>query len=392
MLEALTDNRETLLITNFLSLKKAKIDLGNITAIIGPQASGKSVIVKLIFFGRRYLSRLLISNTGNDFSLRHFKRIQISEFNKIFGDLDGYPGEFEVKYRFSGLSIKISRGRDTSQIKISHSKSLDSVSAKVRRSYLKYFKNAAEKRPRGLTSHMFQNNIEEKFFDSVPETIFVPASRSFYSTVSDELFTFLASNERVDPLTAQFGSYYEFARRRLSGELKVMKKGLATSAQKAMRPVLLGDFVRVRFRDYIQTSWGRVQLRFASSGQQEVLPLFLTLLDFPEKSQHAQQLIIEEPEAHLFPTAQKYVLDFMVGTACDNFCDMLFTTHSPYLIACLNNHIAKRKNEDDFPIFYAYLANEGTVVDITDAEGFIDANFLDSVSQDIAEEFLEAIE
>ena len=119
---------------------------------------------------------------------------------------------------------------------------------------------------------------------------------------------------------------------------------------------------------------GRVQLSFASSGQQEVLPLLLTLLEFPSKIKRAQQLIIEEPEAHLFPAAQKYILDFMVATAKDNLCDMLFTTHSPYVIACLNNHIAKKMGRSDYPTIKSYFTEKGTAVDITDEDGFIDAN------------------
>ena len=49
--------------------------------------------------------------------------------------------------------------------------------------------------------------------------------------------------------------FYEFARRRLSGEFERVRNGSASDAQKAMRPVLMGDFIRDGSRDYIQTKW-----------------------------------------------------------------------------------------------------------------------------------------
>ena len=391
MLEPIPKDHEKLSINNFLLFNETNISLGNITAIIGPQASGKSIISKLIFFGRQYLSRFLTENINNNFSLKTFKRKQIAEFRNTF-DLNGYTGEFDVEYSFSNLCVRIVRGNNGSRIEIFHADSLDNLSDKVRTSYIGYLL-LNETQPRELLGNPTKFRKDEKeFFDTVPDTIFVPASRSFYSTVSDELFTFLASEERVDPITAQFGSFYEFARRRLSHEFGRVRNGSASDAQKAMRPVLMGDFIRAGSRDYIQTKWGRVQLSFASSGQQEVLPLLLTLLEFPSKIKRAQQLIIEEPEAHLFPAAQKYILDFMVTTAKDNLCDMLFTTHSPYVIACLNNHIARKMGKNEYPTFTSYFTEKGTAVDITDEDGYIDANCLDSVSQTIADEFLRAIE
>ena len=393
MLEPIPDDREELSVKNFLLFKEVNIPLGNITAIIGPQASGKSIIAKLVFFGRQYLSRFLMATTSDNFSLKKFKKRQISEFNNIFDNLIGYPGEFEIKYSFSRFYVRIVRGKSSSRIEVCHANCLDKLSDKVIESYQNFIKPFDDSQSHRFLDFRFKKD-EGEFFSTVPDTIFVPASRSFYSTISDELFTFVASEERVDPLTAQFGSFYEFARRRFFKDLRDRKISSTSDSQNAMRPVLMGDYIRVGSRECIQTEWGgRVHLSSSSSGQQEVLPLFLSLLEYPSRSKKAQQLIIEEPETHLFPSAQKYVLDFMVKTARDNLCDMLFTTHSPYVIACLNNHIAKSKGKDGcHPVFRSYLTDRGTAVDITDEDGFIDANFLDSVSQTIAEEFLREIE
>ena len=49
MLEPIPKDHEKLSVNNFLLFNEANISLGNITDIIGPQASGKSIIAKLVF-------------------------------------------------------------------------------------------------------------------------------------------------------------------------------------------------------------------------------------------------------------------------------------------------------------------------------------------------------
>ena len=245
---------------------------------------------------------------------------------------------------------------------------------------------------------MNQSDLAGKFFSSVPSVLFVPASRSFYSTISEELFTFLASDERVDPLTAQFGSFYEFAKRKTAGDWfgnNLNEKERSIVNQK-IKPVIGGDFVREKSKDFIKTGWGKVPLRSSSSGQQEALPLLFSLMEYPGSSAGPHLIIIEEPEAHLFPTAQKYMLDLMVERVVLTNCDILFTTHSPYVLACLNNHISRFKSKavrlGRNVVVSAFLTQEGSVSSIIEEEsGFIDLNFIDEVSGLIASELMETI-
>lgn len=401
LLEPFDITVETLEVDNFLSIRSASIGLCNITSIIGPQASGKSVLAKLFYFGRVYLSRFTNSVYSSEYDTRTFKKEQVEEFASLFGGMDGFLGEFTIQYCLGNCAVEIYRTKNAVNPKIRHSKEVDSIGVKLKREYKKYSKQAfddAKQQTRVNRLHFRRSSREiSDFFMSVPDVLFVPASRSFYATVSEELFTFLASDERVDPLTAQFGSFYEFAKRRIGGEASVnpTRKGKISDTQKTIKPVINGEFVREKSRDYIVTDWGRVPLRSASSGQQEALPLLLSLLEFPTLSDTSQLLIIEEPEAHLFPDAQKYVLDLIVYAAVSSSCDVLFTTHSPYVLACLNTHIALLAKEPrpklrDVSV-QAYLANDGGVTSILDDEEFIDTEFLDQVSEQIANEFLKAI-
>jgi len=403
MPKPIDDRNEHLSVTNFLSIKNANLSLLNISAIIGPQASGKSILAKLFYYGRKYISDFVASAFLEDFELRNFKKTLVADFLSLFGGLDGFDDPFEIHYHIGTLSITISRGSKAGKIKLSHNKEITDIVASLRREYGRYLRLNADDDAsfrRRASQYDFRRSTEEltEFFDSVPQVLFVPASRSFYAAVSEELFTFLASDERVDPLTSQFGSFYEFAKRRLSGDPIFSSKIQEQSklALKKTEPVIYGKYVREKSQDYILTDWGRVQLTSASSGQQEALPLLFSLLEYPTRRNTSQLLIIEEPEAHLFPDAQKYILDLIVEVATENTCDVLFTTHSPYVLACLNTHILKLENEavpnTRNVKIGAYLTSGGLVEYIVDDENLIDTNALDSISEKIANEFIQEIQ
>lgn len=86
-----------------------------------------------------------------------------------------------------------------------------------------------------------------------------------------------------------------------------------------------------------------VYLSNASSGQQEAIrilqDIFMNILDKIKVLR-----ILEEPEAHLFPVAQKQMIELlalMINTNSDN--QLVVTTHSPYVLTVFNNLLfAKR--------------------------------------------------
>ncbi|WP_029033397.1 ATP-binding protein [Salinimicrobium terrae] len=68
-----------------------------------------------------------------------------------------------------------------------------------------------------------------------------------------------------------------------------------------------GTYLREKEKDFILHKDNRkVNLSNASSGQQETLPLVtvLKVLNYSSFFNGGATLYIEEPEAHLFPTAQ----------------------------------------------------------------------------------------
>ncbi len=77
-----------------------------------------------------------------------------------------------------------------------------------------------------------------------------------------------------------------------------------------------------------------VKLMYGSSGQQEVLwILMLAFIIILEKKKSF--VIIEEPEAHLFPIAQKNVVSLISLMVNSTDSRAIITTHSPYILTSL---------------------------------------------------------
>ena len=115
--------------------------------------------------------------------------------------------------------------------------------------------------------------------------------------------------------------------------------------------------------------------------------------------------IVEEPEQNLFPISQMQMIKCLVSF-CNQNADnkLIISTHSPYVLATINNLILASKvgvvfpdkicskvdkqfwlNYDDV---FAGIVREGTVEQIIDTEfEMIQMEQIDSVSREINEEF-----
>jgi hypothetical protein len=100
---------------------------------------------------------------------------------------------------------------------------------------------------------------------------------------------------------------------------------------------LKGNYHYSNGQEYLHLEDGtKIKINFASSGQQEVLWLLLQLYVLLLKEEKAF-VIIEEPEAHLYPTLQKHIFDYIISFANLNSSEVLITTHSPYILMAANN-------------------------------------------------------
>jgi predicted ATP-dependent endonuclease of OLD family len=114
-------------------------------------------------------------------------------------------------------------------------------------------------------------------------------------------------------------------------------------------------------------------------------------------------IVIEEPEAHLFPEAQKEISNLIALMSNVEKSQVIITTHSPYILASLNNlilankvgsenlNVEKRINKNlwiNRDKVYAALVTKGQVKEIIDNElNIIQQENIDSVSGTINDEF-----
>jgi predicted ATP-dependent endonuclease of OLD family len=146
-----------------------------------------------------------------------------------------------------------------------------------------------------------------------------------------------------------------------------------------------------------------VHLNNASSGQQEVIRIlqdvFLTLLNEDKVFR-----VIEEPEAHLFPTAQKHLLEVIALMLKYTDSQVIFTTHSPYILSIINNLLFADKLITKIDSNNRQIPNQEFSISATNTEiyalvngvsksiieqetGLIDQNALDTISDELSQDF-----
>jgi AAA15 family ATPase/GTPase len=121
-------------------------------------------------------------------------------------------------------------------------------------------------------------------------------------------------------------------------------------------------------------------------------------------------IFIEEPEAHLFPVSQKYIIELLSLLYNKWQYEFVLTTHSPYILTAINNAIlahdvitekGKEAVKDifnpDFAIQYedvrAYTIENGKLLSILDDETrLIGASVIDSVSDEFENVFNQLLE
>lgn len=390
-------SKQTLRIKNFLSIRSCFIEIAGITVLIGPQASGKSIIARLIFFFREYIDEIFRQGSMKKQNKLTFDKSQREKFYEIFPYYAWDRDEFEVEYQIGEYVINIFSAKKSSSIKIKTSNNLTRDFVWLKKSYKNFVENeikaARQDKRRPRTSfYLFRRHIlKDVELDPLRyDTLFVPAARSFYAQMREELVPVLALDKRVDPILLQFADFYEYAKSSLGTSLRHPRRGSKRS-EMFFEKILKGIPFREDETDWIRMGDRKIEVRKASSGQQEALPLLLSLNEYPLISNNSL-LIIEEPEAHLFPTAQKDVMDFMIHQFSGSSSGILFTTHSPYLLSCLNNGVLRAKIEKEpfikFEEVRVYLIANGKSRDLRDKKlKLIDANPIDSVSDEIYEEF-----
>lgn len=415
----------TLSISNFLAIKQATIKLRRINVFIGPQAQGKSIISKLIYFFKGFPSDVYEAAI-EDKDKRQFDSGSRAKFEKIFPSYAWEKSPFLIVYDNGHHAIFIENKKVGAKLKfsISYTASINKALNAGRKILRAQFDFESETgisnrtRPNvgrlvreAVTAIMFKNHDAPRF----DHLIYIPAGRSFFANLQRSLFSFISSNIPIDYFLKEFGSIYETTREPMF--LKQSAKGRPKNVQKLVDDLLCGTYEYEKSQDWILGARGRVSLSHSSSGQQEVLPMAIVLSTWPYILSKAfvRSFIIEEPEAHLFPIAQGQVVSLIAAAynADSDGGDFVITTHSPYILTALNNLIQASNavlsfhDENASEVFQlvpgdqhvhfedvsAYVVNEGAVTSILDEEyRLIQADAIDGVSEHFSLRFEKLVE
>lgn len=117
----------TLSISNFLSIKKAHIDIRRINVFIGPQAQGKSVISKLIYYFKE-VPTIIIEDAAEGKDKRQFDASCKLKFEKIFPSYAWENTGFLIVFDAGNYKISIENERVGSKLKF-HIKYTASINA-----------------------------------------------------------------------------------------------------------------------------------------------------------------------------------------------------------------------------------------------------------------------
>lgn len=412
---------ERITIKGFAGLDSVCIDLARITALIGPQASGKSVTAKLLYFFRNIWRDLFFSlEIDKDVDSR--KDAVKQTFKRYFPAETWGTAMFVLQYEIGGHKISLrrapSRGKPSDGLILTLPVFSDELFSKLN-DYVREVSAKTSPTP-FLARYEVWSRIEKdievclggNYFKS---QVFVPAGRAFFSNIENNVFSFISRSEKkLDPFLTEFGEYFSYVK---SGgyRRRSAKKEFSTPLAQG----LLGGSLMVEDeKEFVKTEDGRlIPLSNLSSGQQEALPLLMMLEMLGDdaglgrgndKEKHASY--IEEPEAHLFPDFQRRITERIAQYAMDkNGAQSVFiTTHSPYVLSTINNLLLagrlgkaasknRQKKISELVPIYCWLppgsvaaysfSKEGCKSIMDEESGLIDAEYLDSVSTSIGKVF-----
>ncbi|WBM73458.1 AAA family ATPase [Saprospira grandis] len=443
-------------IDNFGPLEKAEVEIKQMVVLIGEQASGKSTISKLVYFFKSLkedLFTLIFNNlrSGEDIRILFIKEIQ-RKFYRFFGSTKHLPF-FKIKYFYTlektiELSLNSSKYLNVDFGYNFYGEIGDEVAhlfdaIKQPSIGKNTYELIAIEQSKNKYLKQLKKIVDKLFEDSMP-SLFVPAGRNITVTYTEQFKLDFFGNlslenekERTRNDRSQSVDIHlmlEFLRKieaiketfknndfdsLINLELgfdsidksysKVLKE-----AKEIIFKILKGKYVHDRFGEKIVFDTKKrkyVHLNNASSGQQESIrilqDLFLILLNKEDVFR-----VIEEPEAHLYPLAQKNLIELIAMVVSYTNSQIVITTHSPYILSVINNLIfAKgiKSLKEKYPEkgievpkvdntaiidplkFQAYgikNSQEWEFISIFDSENqLIGENYLDEISQIVGDEF-----
>lgn len=348
-------------IRNFEAVRNAELDIDkNLNILIGAQASGKSTIAKVLYFCRKirdfyveYLIQAEHFERGhkNEDYINFLKYVR-SCFISCFGTTL-HMESFEIQYCYYGNDEKVVIVLDDKYAKIRFSPNLRTQIEKNLQDARSIHESQDAQTKTFLEKLRFQEELREHYdeiakelFHDNDEIIYIPAGRSLLSVMSEQMN--VIDNRSLDLPMRNFIELIGETRKKFGTRMDRMvsdyvktvqgqiKNADVNMAYEMIKKILKADYISDSDGErlyYTKNKW--VKIAYSSSGQQEslwiLLPLFVRILE-----NRRCFVVIEEPEAHLFPDAQKTIVEVISLFIYSTGSSVLLTTHSPYILTAWN--------------------------------------------------------
>jgi AAA15 family ATPase/GTPase len=423
-------------IKNFGPIKEFESEVKNINLFIGPQASGKSTISKSIFIFKSLKNKLMsfildVSDEQLEHPINEFSKYLRQWFVECFGTTLRMQS-FQLTYNYSAdkeVVFSLQNGIVFVNFNPKIFDELNLIFAEFRTYNRNFSNNKSSYTPINV---MMERESERRFYLKIIEvkinelfeehrnSVFIPAGRSLLSTLAEPIQNIKLEVDNLDFFMKSFVEMINYLKPSFQENLFQLiedKQSLEGDrfdfervelAVKIIQLILKGEY---RFDTNLEkiyyNSQEFIKLNYASSGQQEsvwiLLLIFKYILD-----QINIFLVIEEPEAHLYPEAQKNMVELIALLANIPGNQVIITTHSPYILTAFNNllyankvgsehqevnQIVDSKIWVDSAKTTAYLISDVGYESIFDGETeLIKAEKIDSASEIIDEEFDRILE
>ncbi|TWV96211.1 AAA family ATPase [Chitinophaga pinensis] len=396
---------EKISIQNFAGIKELDFEFKSINILIGPQGVGKSVTVKFHYFFRNFFQELA-RNIILEESTEDLDRIQRDRFVVFFPRHTWPEGDFKITYSLDEVQLNLEKKEG--EIQFYYSEYLKSAISKIKAAYKEEVTNLKSLGKISASVERVSELIKIHIHEYLSyNQLFIPAGRSFFANIQSNIFFLLKAQSPLDPFLIEFGATYEDFKRVYKHE---QIKGKDNSFDEIIADILNGDYLREDDEDFlVHKDHRKVILSSTSSGQQETLPLIVFLWVLYYGMYRDATIYIEEPEAHLFPDAQKAITQLLARlfNNSEHRFQIFVTTHSPYILSSFNNLLEAGRISELMPekakqiaeivheeeqlksgLLTAYSINNGKKDDLIDQEtNLITQTILDGISNDIAIEF-----
>ncbi len=335
---------QRIIVKNFGPLKDIDLEIKDYMVFLGPQASGKSTLAKLIYGFKEViwitsLNSELWESTSNDkkFSLKFSIDDWERELSKFFYPILQVQQKYFIHYSFEpNVSITLTQKNEIINIEFS-----DLLITKIKK-----IEKEVEKEIKWLKANNFQYDddleilqytVNVKILQKILHTfhvnglLLIPDKRDINQ--NGDTTPFYYNNLRR--YRGYFREGFKSVEHYLQNVVKSFNKKDLEIIKLYFNKILKGNYENIDEGKIVLSDGTKVSLNLASSGQREVIGI-LIILTIEIFNRSHKFYVIEEPEAHLFPEAQKDITYLISLLANQEGNQVIITTHSHYILGALN--------------------------------------------------------